>query len=287
MKKGGSGLTASNLFLAAAIIFAFSCILPPHIASAKDNKTAQVKKKLVLAADEWCPYNCEPGSAKPGYVIELAKIIFEKKGYEVDYKMIPWEQAKSDALQGKITGAIGMDKEEGEEAEKQEDPSGKKKFQYPQNEITINTSCFFVQKETSWKFDPANPDKSLEALGGKVGIAQGYAFDLRDKLLEKNMLVEVGGTTPLRELLAMLLAGKIKALIDDRNVVIYKAITLRWIRRIQEAGIAEEPAKLYIGFCPDCKEEAAVFSQGIDELRASGRLLPVLSNYYLPDWRNK
>ncbi len=287
MKKGFSCLTAPNLFLAAVIIFACSIILPPNTACAQDNKTAQVKKKVVLAADEWCPYNCEPGSAKPGYVIELAKIIFEKKGYEVDYKMMPWEQAKSDALQGKMSGAIGMDKEEGEETEKKDDPSGKKKFQYPQNEITVNTSCFFVLTENKWQFDPENPDKSLAALGGKVGIAQGYAFDLRDTLLKKNMLVEIGGTSPLKELMVMLLEGKIKALIDDRNVVTYKAYSMKCARKLQSAGIAEEPAKLYIGFCPDCKAEAAVFSQGLDELRASGKLKTVLSNYYLDDWKNK
>jgi polar amino acid transport system substrate-binding protein len=287
MKKIFPFPAASSPLLAFVIMFACTCIFPLRIAFAEDNKTAKIKKKVVLAADDWCPYNCEPSSARPGYVIELAKIIFEKKGYSFDYTMIPWEQAKADALHGRITGAIGMDKKEGEETEKQEDPSGKKKFQYPQNEITVNTSCFFVLKENNWKFDSANPDKSLSALGGKVGIAQGYAFDLRDKLLEKNMLMEVGGTSPLRELLLLLLDGKIKALIDDRNVVTYKVYAMKCARKIQSAGIAEEPAKLYIGFCPDCREEAAVFSQGIDELRATGKLKAVLSSYYLDDWKSK
>ena len=241
----------------------------------------------MLGADDWCPYNCEPGSNKPGYVIELAKIIFEKKGYDVEYKVIPWEQAKANALHGKITGAIGMEKKEGDETEKKEDPSGAKKFQYPQNEITINTSSFFVLAENKWKFDPVNPDKSLAALGGKVGAAEGYAFDLHDKLTEKNMLVEVGGTSPLKDLMAMLLEGKIKALIDDKTVVTYKAYGMKCARKIQNAGIAEEPRKLYIGFCTDCKEEAAVFSQGIDDLRASGKLKEVLATYYLTDWKSK
>jgi hypothetical protein len=62
---------------------------------------------------------------------------------------------------------------------------------------------------------------------------------------------------------------------------------MKCARKIQSAGIAEEPAKLYIGFCPDCKAEAAVFSQGLDELRASGKLKAVLANYHLDDWRNK
>ena len=277
----------TKLFLAAIIVFACSCVFPLHTACAEDNKTARVKKKVVLGADEWCPYNCEPGSDKPGYVIEMAKIIFAKKGYELEYKVMPWDQAKVDALQGRIAGAVGMDKKEGDELEKKEDTSGKKKFQYPANEITRNTSSFFVLKENSWKFDPNNPDKSLAELGGKVGIAQGYAFDLINKLLEKNMLVEIGGTSPLRVLLVMLLEGKIKALIDDRTVVTYKSYSLRCALKIQNAGIAEEPTDLYIGFCPDCKQEAAVFSQGIDELRNSGKLQEILSKYYLSDWKKK
>jgi len=69
--------------------------------------------------------------------------------------------------------------------------------------------------------------------------------------------------------------------------VTYKAYSLKCARKIQNAGIAEEPTKLYIGFCPDCKDEAAAFSQGIAELRASGRLQEVLKSYYLTDWKSK
>ena len=279
---------ASGLLVSFFLIFGFTCIFASPAAAAGEKAPAgAAKKKVVLGADEWCPYNCEPGSAKPGYVIELAKLIFEKNGYDFQYKLVPWEQAKADALHGRISGAVCMEKKEGDDAEKKEDPSGKKKFQYPTNEITVNTSSFFVLASNTWRFDPGSPDASLAALGGKVGIAEGYAFDLHEKLAKKNMLVEVGGTSPLKELMTMLLEGKIKALIDDKTVVTYKAYGMKCARKIQNAGLAEEPRKLYIGFCPECGDEAAVFSKGLDELRASGKLKEVLGSYYLTDWTGK
>ena len=42
-----------------------------------------------LCADQWMPYNGDPADAKPGYVIELAKTIFEAKGLKVEYTVMP------------------------------------------------------------------------------------------------------------------------------------------------------------------------------------------------------
>ena len=33
-----------------------------------------------LCADQWMPYNGDPSATKPGYVVELARAIFEPKG---------------------------------------------------------------------------------------------------------------------------------------------------------------------------------------------------------------
>lgn len=46
--------------------------------------STQVKAEevITLVADEWCPYNCVPNSEKPGYAIEIAQEIFNKKKYK-------------------------------------------------------------------------------------------------------------------------------------------------------------------------------------------------------------
>ena len=43
-------------------------------------------KTVVLVADEWCPYNCAPNSDKPGYVVEIAELVFAEAGHTVIYK---------------------------------------------------------------------------------------------------------------------------------------------------------------------------------------------------------
>lgn len=180
-----------------------------------------------------------------------------------------------------------MNRNEGDETERIEDPTGTKKFQFSQSEIAVSAGSFFVARDKAWKFDPSNPDSSLSALGGKVGIAEGYDFALNGKLKEKNMLVEVGGEKPLQDLMLMLRAGKFEAFIDDRNAVVWQLAKLRLGLQIKEAGIAEDPECIYVGFCPECEQEAAIFSQGIVELRSTGKLQEILSKYHLTDWQKK
>ena len=39
--------------------------------------TAATAETVTLRADVWCPFNCEPDAASPGYMIEIAKAALE------------------------------------------------------------------------------------------------------------------------------------------------------------------------------------------------------------------
>ncbi len=55
------------------------------------NSSAQEEQKTItLAADIWCPYNCDSKDERPGFMVELAKEIFQKKGINVQYVIVPW-----------------------------------------------------------------------------------------------------------------------------------------------------------------------------------------------------
>lgn len=62
-------------------------------------------QKLVVVADEWCPYNCQPQAKRSGYVIELLKAAFGTRDVKVDYRIVPWKRALMDTRAGK-TGAV-------------------------------------------------------------------------------------------------------------------------------------------------------------------------------------
>jgi polar amino acid transport system substrate-binding protein len=48
---------------------------------------------ISIRADLWCPFNCDPSGAKPGYMIEIAKAVFEPLGHKIDYQTLNWARA--------------------------------------------------------------------------------------------------------------------------------------------------------------------------------------------------
>ena len=70
---------------------------------------------LTLVADPYCPYNCAYDAIQPGYVIDLARMIFEPEGYQVKYQILPWSRAVNEVREGNFTAAIGVSGQNGRE----------------------------------------------------------------------------------------------------------------------------------------------------------------------------
>lgn len=45
---------------------------------------------IVLVADEWPPFNTLPSGKHQGYIVDIAREIFEPLGYTIDYRIVPW-----------------------------------------------------------------------------------------------------------------------------------------------------------------------------------------------------
>ncbi len=59
-----------------------------------------VAETITLIADEWCPYNCDPESDYPGYIVEIANAIYKVAGYQVQYQNVPWSRALKAVTEG-------------------------------------------------------------------------------------------------------------------------------------------------------------------------------------------
>ncbi|MCF8076816.1 MAG: transporter substrate-binding domain-containing protein [Desulfotignum sp.] len=62
---------------------------------------------LLRAADPWCPYNCEEADPHPGFMVEMARQVFEKHGIRVTYVTVPWAHAIYGTRTGQYDGIIG------------------------------------------------------------------------------------------------------------------------------------------------------------------------------------
>lgn len=247
--------------------------------------SAVMSDTIRMASDNWCPYNCEPDSDKPGYMIEIAKLIFEKAGHQVEYQIKPWSASIIECRKGNIDALPGTTKGEVPD------------FIFPDESFGACNVFFFTRKGSPWRY------KGIESLKGvKVGIQADYEYgerlDAYFSAHKNTPAVQVSESdTPLVANIQKLLKGLIDTIPEDKSVFLNCAKGMNVIDQIQEAGIDPvktvadfNATKLYMAFSPvnpKSKAYASILSKGIIELRASGELQKILDKYGLTDWQKE
>ncbi|MBF0239229.1 MAG: transporter substrate-binding domain-containing protein [SAR324 cluster bacterium] len=231
---------------------------------------------ISLRADEWCPYNCSPESAKPGFMIEIAKAIFTGAGHQLDYQIQPWARAIEDTRSGKFNGIIGASRGDAED------------FIFPENEQGSQTMSFFVKKGDSWTYS------NLDSLKNRVlGVIKDYAYsDELDQYIETNAknskAVQVAsGENALEINVKKILGGRIQVILEDPNVIAEYLENSNQQGALEAAGSLEKD-NLYIAFGPQnpkSAQYAKLLSDGMNSLRKSGELKKILSKYGIKDWK--
>ena len=232
---------------------------------------------ITIVADEWPPFNGEANSQAEGYMVDIARIIFEAKGIEVKYVTMPWKRAIAGTRQGMYTAAVGASKT---------DAVG---FIFPEEELARNKLAFYVKKDNSWRF------KGVESIHQiKLGVIAGYDYRqwLNDYIKEHsnnaNKVQILTGDVPLQRSLQRLLLGRINVVVDSEAAILWEAKRLGFSNEIECAGYGDEPSFCYIAFSPNIPSSpiyAQILSDGIAQLRSNGKLQKILDKYGLTDWR--
>lgn len=233
---------------------------------------------ITVRADKWPPFNDDPASSQPGYVVEILKAIFEPLGHTIDYQTMPWTRAVEEIKAGKIDAVIGASAT---------DAPG---CVFPSEPIGMMANRFFVVKGSSWAFQNADSLKSI-----KLGCIDGYAYDEAeiDAYIESASAPAVQITTgdgALEKNIQKLQAGRIDAIIECDPVMQF---TMNKMGVAADAiVVAGNPAgknsPLYVAFTPTketSKKYAEQFSEGLNKLRALGELKKILDRYQQTDWK--
>jgi polar amino acid transport system substrate-binding protein len=241
--------------------------------------TVGLADEITIVADNWCPYNCEPDTKAPGFMIEIAETVFKKAGHTVKYKIVEWDQALEDTQKGKYNAITGAAKTDAEG------------FVFPQNELGIVVNKFFARKDVAWTYTGVDSLKDV-----KVGIIKGYEYAQGpDAYFAANMNTQAvyaaSGEKPLEDLIEKLEGGDIDVIVEDGQVFSYFFISYGLIDMLEMfpvAGPAGKPDELYIAFSPanpKSREYARILSEGMDSLRKSGELNRILAKYGSRDWK--
>ena len=239
--------------------------------------TTGTAETITIVADEWPPFNGEANSQAEGYMVDIARIVFETKGINLKYVTMPWKRALLETRQGIYAAVIGASKT---------DAAG---FVFPEEELARNKLAFYVKKGNIWRF------KGVESIQQiKLGAAAGYDYRqwLNDYIKENsdnaNKVQILTGDVPLQRNLQRLLLNRIDAVVDTEAAILWEAKRLGVSHEIESAGYGDEPSYCYIAFSPNAVKSpvyAQILSDGIAQLRSTGQLQIILDRYGLTDWR--
>ncbi len=236
---------------------------------------------ITMAADSWCPYNCEPESANPGYIVEVARKAFAKHDIKVEYQILPWPRAIKETSEGKHNAIIGASRNDAPD------------FIFPSIEQAFMRNAFYVKKGSNWRYSGI---KSLDSVS--LGLIRDYAYgttlDEYIKANQNNMkrIQLASGDNALDANIKKLLAGRVGAIVEAEAVMTYKMHEQPGLKETLDfAGSVEASIEdnLYIAFSPvikDSQRYADILSQEMIKMRESGELTAILKSYGLQDWKN-
>lgn len=236
---------------------------------------AQVDRIITVVADIWNPYNGVPTAERPGFVVELAREIFKRQGYSVEYLQLPWTRALISVEQGLYDAVLC--------AFPEEIPTGI----FPEEETGIVHNCFFVRSESDWEFQGI---QSLEnhILGGVQDYNYRHIMPYVEEYKDSGLVSLLTGDNAAERNLMKLINHRIDIYVEDRNVGLYTIASLGLQDQIKIAGVEGPGVKAYVVFSPAKATSglyAVLFSEGIRKLRRDGTLKTILDRYGLEDWK--
>lgn len=234
-----------------------------------------ISEKITIAADPWLPFTGEQKEGKQGYLIDIAKAIFEPQGIEVEYQTMPWARSIEEGRKGTIQAIAGAYKSDAPDFIFSQKPQGHLK------------DCFYVLKGNPWRYHDL---PSLESIS--LGVVNGYSYgEQLNQYIEKNKtnpkrIQMVSGERTLDSNLLKLQKKRIEALVEGETVMTYYLKDQNLKIDLEEAGV-NTVHEVYIAFAPknlESKKYAKLLDEGIPKLRVSGKLKAILDSYGILDW---
>ena len=239
------------------------------------SQAAESPLVLTLVADPYCPYNCPYDATQQGYVVDLARIIFEPEGYQVQYQILPWSRAVNEVREGNFTVAIGVSQQNG------------RGLILPQQPIGIVNDIFLIRRTSHWQYKGVH---SLEQVHLGSVASYDYGNELNHYLKDpanQHRVQSLVGDQAVERNLRMLARKRIDAYIEDANVGFYMAATMGLAGQFKSAGSKGKSMPIYLGFSPKLglsPKLAQLFDRRLQQLREEGKLKLLLRRYHLDDW---
>jgi polar amino acid transport system substrate-binding protein len=223
------------------------------------------EQPLVLVSDPWCPVACAASDPRPGYVVEIAKAVFEPAGYRIDYQIVPFARAEAMTNSGDAAGFIGVLK-----------LPKRQHWAFPEQAQAQSRVCFYTRADSRWLYAGATL-----LTNQRVGTIRGYSYGTEiDGVLRHAKVDQVSGLDGFKRGLAKLQAKRIDAVVEYELVAQYQQFASN--ASLRNAGCSQMADQLYLAFSParsDGPQLARILNEGVQRLKKTGELKKILQSY--------
>ena len=249
---------------------------------------------LNIVTTEFCPYVCDPKKEGGfnGFVIDIFNTVFKKNGYQVKYEIQPWARALKtfNDNKGYFDGLIAATKIH---------PIDKNIAVFPKTEICMYTHKFYTAKDSpligKWKY---NGLKSLSNI--KLSGIKGWSYcnaEITKYINEapEPKVYSMYGEDLLPRNIKMLFRKRVDIYIENEFMMSYLLYNEKKVGKpyadnivvIDSVPVDKGMGESYPVFYKDNtgKKYAELFTEGVKELRANGKMDEILAKYGLEDWR--
>jgi polar amino acid transport system substrate-binding protein len=230
------------------------------------------KETITIASDMWCPYNCDPKSDNPGFLIEIAKSIFEKQNIAIEYRLMSWSDSLEALENGEIHAIVGASKTDDRD------------FVYPENYQALEVVNCYIKKDMDWYYAGIN-----SISGKKLGLILNYKYPYEistyiDEVFPihpENFLFSTGENAVAANI-NNLKNSATEIYLENSNVMDAYLAKNPDVELKEAGSVNSAPTEIYIAFSPKIKKShiyAALLSDGMAELRNSGKLSELYKKY--------
>lgn len=233
---------------------------------------------LIFVSDPYPPYVMDGKAGHQGFVADIVLKVFHEAGYKsAVYVDVPYARALRGIKKGVYTGLLAV-------------APGRPNYVYPTRSFMgYFRNQFFVRENAHWQW--TGDTGSLESI--TLGIIRGYrendplnAYVAKNYANGKRIQV-TSGTHALRNLIGMLVAGRIDTFFEDTRVVNYQAGEMHLRDKIRPVGnfnLSPDKNIVTVGFYdknPCSQHFIDILNTGIPKLRVNGQLQAIIEEYGL------
>jgi polar amino acid transport system substrate-binding protein len=253
-------------------LLAFLLLFMAVAQSSNADELTPLPGQVVLAADPWCPHNCEAGSTVEGYMVDILRQAFALQDISVNYVNMSWARALQQARSHRVDGIIGVFAGDASD------------FLFPEEALGYSETMFFAHPDSHWTYEGL---KSLEnrtlLVISDYFYAPGISQYINNNRHQQDLVWELSGEQPLTRAITLIGQKRANLLFEDRQVMAWTLRKRPDLPKLRSSGNIYA-APVYAAFAPahpHAQALARILSDGVRHLRATGELKRIYQSYGL------